>query len=303
MKVGEKIYIRYASYQDSSNKRTKVFLSHAHEDAEVADRIGQALQEAGVSAFYHQLGLSPGDSINRAISSELSASDFVVLLLSPAALQSSWMMEEVETLARSEWRQRAISLIPVKIRPCRIPDFLYKWSIIDATRSFSRGMEKLVQVLRVAPYIDLYYLKPPQFEELVIALLKAYGFRKVKRASFMDEYAFDIVAEYRTKDPFGRSEVQEWLIEVKYHAGKIKTDISALREFLGAIALRKERAQALFVTASQLTSAAREWIESLDKRNAPPLTVLEGTDVIRLLLAKPRVANKFFGLPEGGNHV
>ena len=282
-------------------KKTKVFLSHAHEDADVANRIRQALQEAGVSAFYDQLDLSPGDSINRAISAELSASDFVVLLLSPAALQSSWLMEEVESLARSEWKQRAISLILVKIRPCRIPDFLYKWSIIDATRSFSRGMEKLVQVLRVAPYIDLYYLKPPQFEELVMALLKAYGFRRFKRAPFMDEYAFDIVAEYRTKDPFGRSEVQEWLVEIKSHAGK--TDISTLREFLGAIALRKERTQALFVTASQLTSAAREWIESLEKRTTLPLTVLEGTDVIRLLLAKPEVANKFFGLPEGGNHV
>jgi len=283
------------------SKRTKVFLSYAHEDSEQAEKMRLALQNEGVSAFHDRLGLLPGDSISSKISSELSAADFIVLLLSPAAIRSSWMMEELESLARFEWRQRAITLIPVKIRPCRTPEFLSKGQVIDATRSFTKGIERLVNVLHIAPEIDLNTLTPPKFEELVIELLKAHGFRKVKRASFINDYAFDIVAEYKTKDPFGRPITQEWLVEIK--AFSRKTDIGALRSFLGSIALRKERSQALFITSSQLTSAAREWIQSLDRIGAPPLTVLEGTDIIRLLLAKPTVANKFFGMQEGGNRA
>jgi hypothetical protein len=281
--------------------KPKVFLSYHREDADVADRLRSAMQNAGMSAFVEQFSLSPQDSIGKALSSGISASDFIVVLLSPAALHSSWMVEELKSLTSSEWRQRAISLILVKIRPCQIPEFLSGWVTIDATRSFPKGIEKLVELLCTATKINLYQLGPHQFEDLVIDLLKAYGFRNVKRAPFIHESGIDIFTEYRTKDPFGRPQVQDWVVEVKSHTQK--TDISSLREFLGAISLRKERIHALFVTSSQLTSAAREWIEGLDKKGAPPLTVLEGTNVIGLLLEKPKVIQKYFGSAEEGSHA
>jgi len=173
---------------------------------------------------------------------------------------------------------------------------LSRWHALDLTRSPPRGLERLVDMVRLAPSIDLARLGGSEFEHLVYDLLWAYGFRKIRHGDTLQDRGFDFIAEYRGKDPFGRDTTEQWVIEAK--ASRNRTDISALKEFIGSFSYRIERHTALFVTATQLTSAAKEWIASLQKQNAPRLLVLEGTDIVRLLLGKPKVAEKFFP-PEG----
>lgn len=201
-------------------------------------------------------------------------------------------MREMEALTSLEWQQRAITVIPVKVCPCVVPLYLSRWNALDLTRSLERGLERLVRMVRLAPAIDLARLNGSEFEQLVYELLRAYGFHKIRHGETWQDTGIDFIAEYKGKDPFGRDTTEHWIISAK--ASRNRTDISALKEFIGSFSYRHERHTALFVTATQLTSAAKEWIGSLQKQRGPRLLVLEGTDIVRLLLGKSRVAEKFF---------
>jgi restriction endonuclease Mrr len=133
-------------------------------------------------------------------------------------------------------------------------------------------------------------LAPPQFEALIGDLLRAYGFKQVRRALGADG-GFDFSAQVVKKDPFGRAEIVEWLVEVK--STRRQTDISSLRAFLGALSLRKEHG--LFVTAGQVTSPAKNWLEQVSRSGAPRVSLIEGPEVKRLVLAKPGLVAKYFG--------
>lgn len=254
--------------------------------------IHEALTRESVSTVVDPFNLSVGDSISGSMTRAVAASDFMIILVSPDALKSKWMARELETLTSLEWQQRAITIIPVKVRPCVVPHYLSRWHVLDLTRSHLRGMDRLVGMVRLAPRIDLSSLGGKQFEHLVYELLRAYGFRKIRQGDTWQDRGFDFIAEYVSKDPFGRDKTEQWIVEAK--AARNQTDISALKQFIGSFSYRSERHTALFVTATQLTSAAKEWIESLQKQGAPSLLVLEGTDIVRLLLSKPKVAEKFF---------
>lgn len=277
--------------------KSKIFLSYASPDEQYAQMIRDALTRHNLLTIVDPFSLSAGDSIFGSITKAIAASDFMIILVSPDALKSDWMLREMETLTALEWQQRAITVIPVKVRPCVVPQYLSRWHALDLTRSLQRGLDRLVSMVRLAPNIDLAQLDGKKFENLVYELLKAYGFRKIRQGDTWQDRGFDFIAEYAGKDPFGRERTEQWIVEAK--ASHNQTDISALKHFIGSFSYRTESHTALFVTATQLTSAAKEWIASLHKQGAPPLLVLEGTDIVRLLLNKPKVAQKFF--PTEGN--
>ena len=274
--------------------KSRVYLSYASEDEQFAIMIRDALYHANISTVIDAFRLSAQDSLAASISKAIAAYDFIIILVSPDTLKSQWMMHEMEALASLEWQQRAIIVLPVKVRPCIVPQYLSRWHALDLTRSPHRSLERLVNMVRLAPSIDLSRLGGHEFEDLIYELLRTYGFRKIRSGDMWNDKGFDFVVEYKGKDPFGRESIEQWVIQVK--ASRNRTDISALKGFISSFSYRHERYTALFVTATQLTSAAKEWIASFQKRNAPRLLVLEGTDIVRLLLEKPKVAEKFFPL-------
>jgi restriction endonuclease Mrr len=213
-----------------------------------------------------------------------------VFLLSPEALESPWVSQELEYAVSKDLRQRAITIVPVKIRPCRVPAFLASWTVIDATKNFDRAVQSLASLLEVAPLVQFDQLEPRVFEDFVGNLLKAYGFKKVKPALPSRDMGFDFAAETLQRDPFGRLETVDWLIEVK--ATKQQADTSSLRAFLGALSLRKERG--LFITSGQLTTPAKEWLEDMGRKSGPKISVIEGTELKRLAISKPKVVHKYF---------
>jgi hypothetical protein len=272
--------------------KSRVFISYTSADVHFAHSIQDAILRTPGATVIDLFNLSAEDSISASISNAIAASDFMIILVSPDALHAQWMIHEMETLTSIEWQQRAITVIPVKVRPCVVPQYLSRWPALDLTRSFERGLEQLVAMVQLAPAIDLSRLNGFEFENLIYELLRAYRFRKIRHGATLQDRRFDFIAEYQRKDPFGRNTTEQWVIEAK--ASRNRTDISTLNDFIGSFSYRRERHTALFVTATQLTSAAKEWIESLQKENAPRLIVLEGTDIVRLLLEKPKVAEKFF---------
>jgi TIR domain len=73
----------------------KVFISHSSVDKWVARRISQDLQAMGIETFLDEKDIETGDSFDDSIQEQLRESDELLMLLSPAALQSTWVVMEI----------------------------------------------------------------------------------------------------------------------------------------------------------------------------------------------------------------
>lgn len=90
-----------------------VFISHAHEDKNSFVRpLARALAELGLSVWYDEFVLKPGDSLRRSIDKGLKSSAHVVAVLSPAFFHRQWSQRELDAVFSREQPDQTI-LIPV----------------------------------------------------------------------------------------------------------------------------------------------------------------------------------------------
>ncbi len=73
----------------------RLFISHANVDSPFAERLAADLRVAGADVWLDSTHLTgPGDFVAR-ISHALNERDVLVLVLSPAAIASQWMPDEM----------------------------------------------------------------------------------------------------------------------------------------------------------------------------------------------------------------
>lgn len=73
----------------------KIFISHSSRDRWIARRISQDLVALGATTFLDEKDIETGASIDDEIGKHLRECDELLLLLSPSALQSHWVLIEV----------------------------------------------------------------------------------------------------------------------------------------------------------------------------------------------------------------
>lgn len=73
----------------------KIFISHSSQDKWIARRISADLEGFGVTTFLDEKDIETGESIDASIQTHLSDCDEVLMLLSPAALGSDWVLIEI----------------------------------------------------------------------------------------------------------------------------------------------------------------------------------------------------------------
>jgi hypothetical protein len=91
----------------------KVFISHSHETRALAEKVGEALEQAGLEAWNHEQEILPGDNWAKKIAQALEESQAMVVLLSPDSLDSTMVRREIEyALSSKHFKNR---LIPVLV--------------------------------------------------------------------------------------------------------------------------------------------------------------------------------------------
>jgi len=112
--------------------RPRVFISYAREDAALASRVFDALQKAYFEPWLDQESLQGGDDWNKRIENDLDASDFVLVLYTPAFCQKtdSYVNKEVALACERALRVRGSFLIPVRTAELADEDR------VDALRKF-----------------------------------------------------------------------------------------------------------------------------------------------------------------------
>ena len=138
----------------------RVFFSYAREDAEFALRLATDLRNAGVDIWLDKLDIHPGERWDRAIEKALESSPSLLVILSPGAVDSSNVMDEV-SYALEEGK----TTIPVLYRDCKIPFRLRRLQYTDLATNYEQGLDQLTRYLGGAGPTPIHSEAAPKGEK------------------------------------------------------------------------------------------------------------------------------------------
>ncbi len=127
----------------------KVFLSHAHSDAETVRALYERLTADGVDAWLDKEKLLPGQDWELEIRKGVRAADVVVVCLSKVFNQAGYRQKEVR-IALDEAQMQpegTIFIIPARLEECENLESLRKWHWVDLFEE--DGYKLLMRALRM----------------------------------------------------------------------------------------------------------------------------------------------------------
>ena len=125
-----------------------VFISHATQDAQFAHRLADDLQRLGVQVWIAPESIRPGEDWVDAIERGLRESSHMVVVLTPAALESKWVENETDVAIARE-RKGRIQVIPLDVKPCEVPLLLSSYQMVSFRRDYDAGLSQLTDILDV----------------------------------------------------------------------------------------------------------------------------------------------------------
>jgi hypothetical protein len=121
------------------------FFSYSRSDSEFALRLAADLKAGGAYVWLDQLDIPPGQRWDRGVEDALTNCPCLLVILSPAAINSTNVMDEV-SFALEEKKH----VIPILHRDCAIPFRLRRVQYLDFRHDYACGLKELLNVLAPA---------------------------------------------------------------------------------------------------------------------------------------------------------
>ncbi|MCP4425163.1 MAG: TIR domain-containing protein, partial [Chloroflexi bacterium] len=125
----------------------QVFISHAHEDAELAGRLANDLKAEGYPVWIAPNSIQPGEKWAAAIGRGLDESGTFVLLLTPAAIKSRWVRSETDAAIELE-HENVMRFIPLDVESADVPVLWRTYQRIFFQNEYKNGLEELLRTLQ-----------------------------------------------------------------------------------------------------------------------------------------------------------
>jgi asparagine synthetase B (glutamine-hydrolysing) len=122
--------------------KNPVFISYAREDTEFALRLAADLKNNAANVWLDQMDIRPGRQWDREIERALTKCNELLVILSPAAIDSNNVMDEVAFALE----ERKV-VIPVLYKECRLPFRLRRLQYIDLKSDYEKGLTSLILAL------------------------------------------------------------------------------------------------------------------------------------------------------------
>lgn len=135
----------------------QIFISHAHQDADFANKLAQDLEQAGWKIWIAPKSIAYGEDWVDAIERGLAGSGIFLLIISPEAVGSEWVRSETNIAIGLE-HQKRIKLIPLDYKKAQAPLFWTKNQTISFRQNYGVGWQSLLYTLdpsrpRVVPSV------------------------------------------------------------------------------------------------------------------------------------------------------
>ena len=125
-----------------------IFLSHSSKDKNLVRRLAKDLERSGHEPWLDEWEIRVGDYIETKIEEGLSNSNFVLLFLSPNSVESGWVDREWKSRYWDEINTRQISLLPILIEDCKIPELIKSKKYADFRQDYNTGLKELLRALQ-----------------------------------------------------------------------------------------------------------------------------------------------------------
>jgi hypothetical protein len=144
------------------NKKWDVFISHASEDKDSFVRpLASSLQSLGVSVWYDEFSLVPGDSLSKSIDNGLSQSKYGLVIISRNFIKKPWPEYELRGLVAREVEEDKV-IIPIWLGVKRSDVITFSPPLADKIAIATANLdaeEVAFQVLRIVRP-DIYSSHP-----------------------------------------------------------------------------------------------------------------------------------------------
>jgi hypothetical protein len=146
-------------YRFHASDRPRVFVAYAHEDSKSANRIFDALLNAGFEPWMDQRKLLPGQNWTRAIRNAMETSDFVVCCFSRNSIHKRGGFQAEIRYALDSSRRLPLDqvfLLPVRLDTSPVPvEVAKEMQYVDLFPDWTAGISLLLEAIR-------YHSKRPE---------------------------------------------------------------------------------------------------------------------------------------------
>lgn len=128
----------------------KVFLCHSSRDKEFVRRLARDLIESGCRVWFDDWEISIGDNIVERISAGLADSGYLIVVLSPKAVQSAWVRQEWTSMFMRLVGSRDSQILPVLVEDCSVPQLLsaYRYADFRTAEKYDDSYKELLRTLQ-----------------------------------------------------------------------------------------------------------------------------------------------------------
>jgi hypothetical protein len=124
----------------------KVFLSHARKDSSLAYKLAEQLRNVGFSVWMPEDHISLGDNWARMIGKALDDAELMVVLLTPKALESDVVRQNIELAIGSRRFERRVFTVFVGLAPQ--PGKHVPWILLDLPHREVESVRDFVNVAK-----------------------------------------------------------------------------------------------------------------------------------------------------------
>jgi hypothetical protein len=139
-----------------TDQAAEYFFSYSRKDSPFVLRLANELRARGASVWVDQLDIVAGERWDEAVERALQSCPALVLVLSPEAVGSQNLMDEVSYALEKHKR-----ILPVLYRECEIPFRLRRVQHVDFTGDYETGFRHLCRVLGLASSTRDDAMHPP----------------------------------------------------------------------------------------------------------------------------------------------
>ena len=151
-RFGEPVAVAEAGPPQISRRREpcQVFLSHAYEDTVFAHRLAADLKDQGWYPWIVPDSIRPGEKWAEAIGRGLDQSGVFVVVLTPSAVNSKWVVTETNVAIELEHKGQ-VKFIPVEVESCDVPTLWSAYQSIPFQENYEAGLTALIPALTSTP--------------------------------------------------------------------------------------------------------------------------------------------------------
>jgi len=125
---------------------SRVFISHALADRDIALRFANDLKAIGIDTWISYKDIQPGEAWMTAIGEGIGACDVFLLLMTPDAFNSKGVKREID-MALTLMYDEEIEFLSLLIKQCDVPRTIRPYQYISFLDGYNNGWNKLRETL------------------------------------------------------------------------------------------------------------------------------------------------------------